>query len=139
MFAPIKPLCLSHVLRVAQLSYNLLSAKQLFYDNNYSVVFYYDFVCFKDNVTGNILLQAPSISNVYPVCLSTESPLVPANLVFSSSGAQYQCRLGHCAAHILAILNVSTVFKDNCTTCHLAKSHRVPFTLIVYCTPSCFE
>jgi len=73
-------LYLSRVLHVPQLNHNFLSVRQLCRDNNYSVIFDSDFVRFKDNTTGEVLLQAPSVGNVYPVSPPAERPLIPVNL-----------------------------------------------------------
>jgi len=62
---PIKPLHLNHVLHVPQLRHNLLFIRKLCRDNNCSVIFDSDFIHFKDNTIGEVLLQAPSIGNVY--------------------------------------------------------------------------
>ena len=80
----VKPLRLSRVLHVPQLSHNLLSVRQLCRDNNCCVVFDFDSVLFKDKATSNVLLQVPSVGNVYLVSLPDESPVVLANLSFTS-------------------------------------------------------
>jgi len=104
------------------------------------VVFYSNLVRFKDNSTGEVLLQASSIGNVYPLYLPAERPLVPATLAFSSSGDHWYHHLGYCGAHTRAllkktpVLNVSPALLDNCMTCRLAKSHRLLFNLVKYRT-----
>ena len=93
------------------------------------VWFFILFYSFKDNTTGDILLQAPSDGNIYLVSLLVEIPLVHANLVFSTLGDCWHCHVECYGALVLAILkknhhlNVSTSFHDNCTACHLVKSH----------------
>ena len=104
------------------------------------MVFDSDAVLFKDKPTGDVLLQAPSVGNVYPVSLPAESPVVSANLAFSSSGDHWHRCLGHCKAHVITLLkkqkllNFSSSFLDNCSTYCLAESHRLPFTLVEHCT-----
>jgi len=94
----------------------------------------------KTNTADEVLLQAPSIDNIYPICLPAESPLVPANLTFSSLGEHWDCCLGHCGAHTIAILkknrilDISTAFYDNYTTNCLAKSHKLPCNLVEHRT-----
>ena len=79
---PVKPLRLSLTLHVPQLSHNLLSVRQLGRDNNCYVVFdsNSNFFFFKDKTTGEVLLQALSIGNVYLVSLPAKSLAVPTNL-----------------------------------------------------------
>ena len=61
-----------------------MSVRQLCRDNNYSVVLNAVSVCVKDKTTGEVLLQAPSIRNVY--LIQFESMPVPANLALSEYG-----------------------------------------------------
>lgn len=75
------------------------------------MIFDSNFVRFKDNTTGDVLLHASSVDNVYPVCLPAKSTLVPANLAFSSSVEHWHRHLGHCGAHTLAILKKKTMFR----------------------------
>ena len=95
------------------------------------MVFDSDAVLFKDKPTGDVLLQAPSVGNVYLVSFPAESPVVSANLAFSSSGDHWHRHLRHCGAHVLNVLkkqnllNVSSSVHDNYTTCRLAKSQRL--------------
>ena len=89
MSVPVKPLRLTRVLHVPQLSHKLLSVRQLCHDNNCSVIFDSDFDHFKDNTMGEVLLQVLSVGKVYAVYLPAESPLAPAILAFSSSGEHW--------------------------------------------------
>ena len=50
-----KPLRLSHIFHVSQLSNNLLSVRQLYHDINYNVVFNSDFFSFKNNILSQVL------------------------------------------------------------------------------------
>jgi len=100
----VKPLRLTCVLHIPQLSHDLLFVRQLYCDNNCCVIFDYDSIRFKHNITGDILLHDASVGNVYVVCLPAKSLVVPANLAFSSSGAHWHHRLEHYGAHIFAIL-----------------------------------
>lgn len=106
-----------------------MKVRQLCRDNNCSVVLNAFFVCVKDKTTGEVLLQAPSIGNVYPI--QFESMPVPANLAQSESGELWHRRLGHCGALFLSLLRknntftLNSSFSNDCTTCRLAKSHRL--------------
>ena len=53
---------------------------------------------------GDVVLLAPSVGNVYPVSLPVDSPVVPADLAFSSLRDHWHRRLGHCGAHVLNVL-----------------------------------
>ena len=107
-------------------SHNLLSNRKLYSNNNCSIVSDSNSIRFKENTIGDILLQAPSIANVYLICLPTKSTLVPANLACSTLGGHWDYRLGYYGARVLTVLkknyvlNVSSSFHDNCMTCHLA-------------------
>ena len=121
-----KPMHLRSVHHVPKLHHNLLSVRKLCSENNCSVVFYSNSVRVKDTTTGDILLQAPSVGNVYPVSLPNESPLVLTNLAFSTSGDHWHHRLGHCGARVVAILknchylNISSTFHDTFMTFRLS-------------------
>jgi len=127
-----RPLTLKkNVFHVPQLRHNLLSVRQLCRDNNCSVVFNASCLCVKDKTTGEVLLQAPSVGNVYPI--QFESMPQTANLALSESGELWHRRLGHCGAQVLFLLRknnsvtLNSSFSNDCTTCRLAKSHRLPF------------
>jgi len=61
-----KLLILRNVLHVPYPKHNLLSIKQLCQDNNCIVVFDASSVCFKDKISGRILLHVSSTGDVYP-------------------------------------------------------------------------
>ena len=63
---------------------HLLSVKQLCLDNNCHVVFNANCVSSKDNIIGEVLLQASSVNSVYAVCLKSEH--FHTNLVLNESG-----------------------------------------------------
>ena len=48
-------------------------------------MFDFDFVLFKDSTMGEVILQASSAGNVYPIFLAAKSPVVSINLALSSS------------------------------------------------------
>ena len=62
-----QPLTLKNVLHVPKLQHNLLSVRQLCRNNNRTVVFDSFSVCVKDNITGDVLLQAYSSNPVYTI------------------------------------------------------------------------
>jgi len=144
-FTLVKPLYLPCVLYVTQLCHNLLSIRQLYSGNNCSVVFYSKSVRFKDNITGDVLLQDPISGSVYPVSLPVEHPLISANMAFNTSRDYWHHHQGHNGAQVLVVLrknnylNVSSSFHDDCMTCHLAKSYRLPFDLAEHCTSAPLE
>jgi len=96
------PLRLSSVLHVPKLQHNLLSARQLYWDNNCSIVFYSSSVRVKDNIVGDVLLQAVRSGPVYTVLPLPKS--VPANVALTESADIWHCRLGHCGTNVQEIL-----------------------------------
>jgi len=76
-------LCLSSILHVPQLRQNLMYVKQVCQDNNCIVIFNDSYVRFKDNIVGEVLLQASSMGNVYPI--HTTSSHIPANVAVRES------------------------------------------------------
>lgn len=113
---------------VHQLRHNLLSVKLLCHDNNCHVIFNANSVSIKDNTMGEVLLQASSVGNVYPIRLESEH--LHANLALNESGDTWRRRLGHCGWNVLNLLKKIKLFTDTCTICRLLKSCRLPFTLI---------
>lgn len=124
--SPSGPLNLTSILHVLQLHHNLMSVVQVCLDNNCNVIFNDSCVCLKDNTTGEVLLQAPSVGNVYPIRVASNN--IPAHIAVRESDDLWHQRLGHCGASVLSSLRginlipFNIEFENNCKTCHLAKS-----------------
>jgi len=103
-------------------------------DNNCHIVFSVDSVSIKGNTTGEVLLQGSIVGNVYPIHL--ESNHLLANVAVNESEDMWHRRLAHCGSHVLGLLkknkvvHFETAFSDTCMTYYLAKSHKLPFSLV---------
>jgi len=74
-----------------------------------------------------------------------ESENFQGNIALNESRDTWHCRLGHCGLHILSLLKrnkvlyFKTAVADPCTTCHLAKSYKLSFTLVEHCATTPLE
>lgn len=128
-----RPLHLKSIFHVPQLCHHLLSVKRLCKDNNCSVVV-------KDKASAQILLQASSRGNVYPLSPWSKSSPPQAFVAFRHFGDIWHRRLGHNDTHILDSLrknnsiSLSNSFCNNCVSCCLGKSYHLSFKLVEYCS-----
>ncbi|CAH9142791.1 unnamed protein product, partial [Cuscuta epithymum] len=128
---PPRPLHLKSVYHVPHLKYNLMSIQKLCADNNCFVIFDKNSVCVKDKISGKVLLRASSNGGVYPISLSSYSPVALASHV--APGPVWHRRLGHCGTRILDRLRKTgnilsnSHFSHDCISCRLGKSQRLPF------------
>ena len=92
---------------------------------------------------GEVLLQTPSVGSVYPI--RDESGHIPTHIAIRESGDLWHQCLGHCGDSLFSSLRrfnlipLNTKFENNCKTCCLAKSHRLPFELVEHSAVSPLE
>ena len=149
----VKPIHLKHVLHTPQISKQLIS---VCYDNQAFVEFYPSHFLVKDQASGRVLLQGILEDGLYKVSslvttlpslavsFSLGSPLVlVTQLSFNHVQAfitqhnniiLWHNRLGHPASNVVTQVMRSYNLKfsksfDFCSSCQLAKSHRLPFVL----------
>lgn len=74
---PSSSIRLLELLRVPNISSNLLSVNRLCTDNNCLFIFYSDFFIIQDKSSGRIIFQGPNIDGLYPLHPSGFSPSSP--------------------------------------------------------------
>jgi len=100
---PSRPLRLNSVVHVSQLRYSLMSFKQMCRDNNRIVICNDSCVRFKDNMSGEVLLQTLSVGNVYHIRVA--SGHISVNIVVRESGDSWHPHLVHYGAYVLNSLS----------------------------------
>ncbi|PKU70484.1 Retrovirus-related Pol polyprotein from transposon TNT 1-94 [Dendrobium catenatum] len=140
---PTGKLCLNKIHHVPNLSFNLLSVHQLTTDNNCVVYFSSHGYQIKDSKTHRLLLQGPCHNGLYRVPSKVRNQhlaLLSAEIIPDL----WHSRLGHPASPVLQQLartnsTICTSTHNNCNTCCLAKSRRLPFTTSTSKTTALFQ
>jgi histone deacetylase 1/2 len=136
----------NNVLRVPQISKNLLSVHKLAKDNGVFIIFYPYYFLIKDLETGRTLLQGRCRGGLYPIESSEISALKCAMFTARISKEQWHRRLGHPSSQVVqSILRLNDLsFCNNehanvCNACQLAKSHQLPYSISRHVTTSSLE
>lgn len=132
---------LNKVLHIPTMSTNLLSVNQLTKDNKCTVTFDSDSFVVQDKTTKQVLHQGANVNGLYQFPLSSTTS-TKAFLTSTAPGSAsvsseiWHQRLGHPSLikfqHITKHLNIPfkrPVGSLSCTSCCVAKSHRLPFKL----------
>jgi histone deacetylase 1/2 len=140
-------LVLKNVLRVPQISKNLLSVHKLAKDNGVFIEFYPYYFLIKDLVSRRTLLRGRCRGGLYPIEAKEISALKCAMFTARISKEQWHRRLGHPSSQvvqsILRLYNLS--FCNNsehaniCNACQLAKSHQLSYSLSRHVSTSPLE
>lgn len=132
---PSKPLHLHKVLTVPKIASNLLSVSKLCKSNHCSVEFFSDCFVVKDLTSGQVLLQGPVKQDLYH--LPTSLTIPSTHKAFTSSiqsTSTWHHKLGHPSSKIMKHLvsshhiPISPPSSHECSSCHCAKSHKLPFS-----------
>lgn len=91
---------LSHLFHVPNIATNLLSINQLFLDNNYTVLFDYDYFLVQDKYAGKILYCGHNVNGLYPFHSSVE-PSSTSSASFASV-----CLAAHKSPYTFVILSL---------------------------------
>jgi hypothetical protein len=134
-----RPLALSNVLHVPEISKHLLSGHKLSRDNNVFFEFHPWYYFIKDRATRKLLLEGKCESDLYPLKpFDVESLLVG----YSAQPDQWHARFGHPSSLIVRCilrLNNLPCLKESsvssvCNACQLAKSHQLPYNTSIHRT-----
>lgn len=135
---PARNFVLSDVLCVPSARQNLLSVSKFTQANNVSIEFFSSHFLVKDRLTGAPLAKGPCHDGVYHIFPSIEPSacLKTASLGVRTSSPSWHARLGHPSletntsiinAFKLPVMNKSQILGNDCVSCHLSKSRRLPF------------
>ena len=138
---PIAIFHLGNLTHVPSIKTNLLSVHQFTKDNNCSLLFTSNDFQILDNTTKRVIFQGPcehslyvlpgTSSSAHPV--SESVPVVPVALSADGHSLLWHSRLGHPSTQIInslmSQLGFSSIHVNNCDSCSIAKSHKLPFTL----------
>ncbi|KAL4591014.1 hypothetical protein LXL04_003962 [Taraxacum kok-saghyz] len=129
---------LKNVLCVPSISKNIISISRLCIDNFILIQFYSFYFFIKDFKTKQILLQGMSNRGVYE--LRSTSP----HLAFlSNKSIPWHHRLGHphfqVLQHLASIVPAISSLKNNCNSCCINKSHKLPFHVTAITTTKPLE
>ncbi|KAI3523467.1 hypothetical protein L1887_01631 [Cichorium endivia] len=141
------PLRLNHILHVPTIIKNLLSVRRLTTDNNVSIEFDPTGFLVKDLVTKRPLLRCNSTGDLYPLTLSSRSPLKSPSVFAAITRDLWHFRLGHPGAYVFSRLNKSLSFpfchknstSSVCESCVMGKHIKLPFQLSHTITVSPFD
>ena len=132
---------LGNLTHVPSIKTNLLSVHQFTKDNNCSLLFTSNDFQILDNTTKRVIFQGPcehglyvlpgTSSSAHPVLESV--PVAPVALSADGHSLLWHSRLGHPSTQIInslmSQLGFSSIHVNNCDSCSIAKSHKLPFTL----------
>ncbi|MDV3146689.1 MAG: reverse transcriptase domain-containing protein, partial [Sweet potato little leaf phytoplasma] len=149
IFSVSKPILLNSVLYTPSLTKKLVSVAKLCKDNKAYVEFYSSFFLVKDLQSKTILLQGTLENGLYKFSpsVSLVSSVSPPPVALVSSvreSPNWHFRLGHPATatlkNVLSLCGVScNSLNQFCNHCQLAKSHRLPFSLVETKTTKPFQ
>lgn len=134
---PYASFSLNNLLHAPHISHNLLSVYQFSKDNNCFIVFDSHGFVIQDKVTHQILYKGPCHQGLYPLLNSSRGESHQANLCSTSSTMLWHQRLGHPSSTLFLplikqlALPVPKLAQVQCTSCHVAKSHKLQFPLSV--------
>ncbi|KAK9048876.1 hypothetical protein SSX86_032155 [Deinandra increscens subsp. villosa] len=125
------PLILTNVLCVPSISKNIISISRLCRDNNLLIQFYSSVFVIKDRASNLPVLQGQAIKGIYEF-RSTSLPSQPSVFTLHKATSMlWHHRLGHPNNKVLKLLSslvsFNSSFFDNCNSCQINKSHRLPF------------
>ncbi|KAJ9556373.1 hypothetical protein OSB04_010987 [Centaurea solstitialis] len=122
------PLILKNVLYVPSLSRNIISISRLCIDNNFLIEFYSFVFVIKDLATKLPLFTGTTIKGMYEI-RSSPSPIIYT--MHTATSSMWHHRLGHPQNKVFKQLSSFLSFNsssiDNCNSCRINKSHRLPF------------
>jgi hypothetical protein len=126
-----KPLLLSNILHVPEITNNLLSISQLTRDNDIIVEFTLSSCFVKDRATHKILLHGTLLNGLYQLDIQLNNNHV---LLTNQASSLWHSRLVHCSPAVVTALHnknkiISTSSKVSlCTDCCKAKAHKLQFS-----------
>lgn len=135
LFYPSRSFHITNTLCVPEMHKNLISVHHFTKSNNVLIEFHPDYFFVKDWTTRAILLRGNCENGVYPLppLAKTQSSII-ANVGERTSTDTWHRRLGHPAqkivSHIVKQFSLplrNSVPPNNCTSCPLNKSHKLPF------------
>lgn len=120
---------------VPHAKHNLISVSKFCKSNKTYLEFHPSFFCVKDQATGALLMCGPSSGDLYTISPhSFSSPTVLSSRC--SSVSLWHARLGHPSSRILTQalsscgISTNSITKDfHCISCHVNKSHKLPFSI----------